>query len=46
MKEVLTENIWNCYAFMFKDCSFEIYEEMTTIYSTKKIYKKIDASSK
>ncbi len=31
---------------MFKDCDFEIYEEMTTTYSTKKIYKKIDASSK
>jgi len=31
---------------MFKDCYFEIYEEMTTIYSIKKIYKKIDALSK
>ncbi len=31
---------------MFKDCDFEIYKEITTIYSTKKIYKKIDALSK
>jgi len=31
---------------MFEDCNFEIYEEITTTYSTKKIYKKIDASSK
>ena len=46
MREVLTENIWDHYAFMFEDCNFEIYEEMTTIYSTKKIYKKIDALSK
>jgi len=31
---------------MFEDCDFEIYEEMATTYSTKKIYKEIDASSK
>ena len=45
-EEVLTENIWDCYAFMFEDCNFEIYEEMATIYLIKKIYKKIDALSK
>jgi len=44
--EVLTEDIWDCYAFMFEDCGFEIYEGMATTYSTKKIYKEIGASSK
>ena len=46
VEEVLTENVWDCYAFMFEDCDFEIYKEMTTIYLTKKIYEKIDALSK
>jgi hypothetical protein len=31
---------------MFEDCDFKIYKEMTTIYLNKKIYKKIDVSSK
>jgi len=31
---------------MFEDCNFKIYEEITTTYLTKKIYEKIDASSK
>lgn len=31
---------------MFEDCGFEIYEEMTTTYSTKEIYEEIGAPSK
>jgi len=46
VEEVLTENVWNCYTFMFEDCDFKIYKEMTTTYLTKKIYEKIDALSK
>jgi len=46
VEEVLTEDVWDCYTFMFEDCNFKIYKEITTTYSTKKIYEKIDASSK
>ncbi len=45
-REVLTEDIWDRYAFMFEDCGFEIYEGMATTYSTKEIYKEIGAPSK
>ncbi len=43
---VLTEDVWDRYAFMFEDCGFEIYEGMTTTYSNKKIYEEIGAPSK
>ena len=40
------EKIWEQYIFMFKICSFKIYESIKVTYFTKKLEKKIETSAK
>ncbi|MCJ1301534.1 hypothetical protein MMC08_004335 [Hypocenomyce scalaris] len=40
------EEIWNCFVFMFEDCSFEIYEGMGVTYSSKELQEEIEAPAK
>jgi len=43
---MITVEKWDVYAFMFEDCSIEVYESVDKVYITRDIYMEVGAPAR